>query len=89
MVQSKPTMLDPGATVDELIDGDTKWWKSDLLETLFSKEEATLIHSIPVSTTNREDVCIWRGTKSGYFLVKSAYHLQMKLKSKGQAETSI
>jgi hypothetical protein len=83
LVQSTPTMLDLGATVDELIDRDTKWWTSDLLETLFIKEEVTLIHSIPVSTTNREDVCIWRGTKLVYFSVKSAYHLQMELESKG------
>jgi hypothetical protein len=87
LVQSTPTMLDLGATVDELIDGDTKWWRLDLLETLFTKKEVTLIQSIPVSTTNREDVCIWRGTKSGYFSVKCAYHLQMELESKGQAKT--
>jgi hypothetical protein len=59
-----------------------------LLEMLFTREEVNLIHSIPVSTTNREDVCILRGTKSGCFSVKSDYHIQMELEGNGQPETS-
>jgi hypothetical protein len=51
MVQSTPTMLSLNAIVDELIDGDTKWWKSRLLDMLFTQEEVNLIHSIPVVVT--------------------------------------
>jgi hypothetical protein len=81
-------MLDPNATVDALIDGNTKWWNSTLLGAIFTQEEVSLIQSIPVSASNREDVCIWRGTKAGIFSVKIAYHLQMELDGYELAECS-
>ena len=37
------------------------------------KEEVSIIQSIPVSTSNKEDQCIRRGTKNGRFSVRSAY----------------
>jgi hypothetical protein len=48
MVQSWPFLLDPNATVSELIDGETHWWKVSLLEKLFTKEGAQMILTLPV-----------------------------------------
>jgi hypothetical protein len=67
MVQSPPTILHSEATVSELIDKDTRWWNKTLLENLFSKKEIHLIQSLPVSVSDREDRCIWSGTKKGFF----------------------
>jgi hypothetical protein len=88
MVQSKPVLLDPNATVNALIDGDTHWWNLPLLENLFTKEEAQLILTLPVSTTSQEDTCIWRGTKNGSFSVRSAYYIQREIERSGIAESS-
>ena len=70
MVQSPPNLLDPQATVSQLIDVDTKWWNEALLEQLFSREEVISIQSIPLSTTNQEDSLIWRGTAKWLFFSK-------------------
>jgi hypothetical protein len=58
MIQSPPILLSLDATVCELIDVDTRWWKTQLLENLFSKEDVRLILSLPASFTSREDACI-------------------------------
>ncbi|XP_059442009.1 uncharacterized protein LOC132174357 [Corylus avellana] len=76
------------ATVSELINGDTKWWDSTLLETIFTKEEVHLIQSLPVSHFNREDVRVWRGTNTGLFSVRSAYYIQMETDAQGVAASS-
>ena len=55
MVQSPPVLLYPNALVSELIDKDTQWWKLNILENLFLKEEIQLIVSLPLSTTNQRD----------------------------------
>jgi hypothetical protein len=47
-------MLDPNATVDALIDGNTKWWNSTLLGAIFTQEEVSLIQSIPVSSIGQK-----------------------------------
>jgi ribonuclease HI len=88
MIQSQPVILDPNATVKELIDGATNWWKIPLLEQLFTKEEVQLILTIPVSVSSQADVCIWRGNKNGLFSVKSAYYIHMEMEKKGLAESS-
>lgn len=88
MVQSPPVLLDPNASVSELIDQDTKWWNINILENLFLKEEIQLILSLPISTANQGDKQIWRGTKNGLFSVKSAYFLQKEMEQRGVAETS-
>jgi hypothetical protein len=45
MIQTPPTVLHPEATMSVLIDGDTRWWDSTLLENIFSKEEVQVIVS--------------------------------------------
>jgi ribonuclease HI len=80
-VRSPPTLLDPDEKVSKLIDIQSKWWNVPLLESIFSMEEAQLIQTIPISRTNKEDLLLWRGTKSGIFTVKSAYHMQKEVLS--------
>jgi hypothetical protein len=74
-VQSPPAILSSMATVGELIDKDLKVWNKGLLENIFSKEERKLILSLPISHTGQEDVQLWRGTYTGTFTVRSAYHM--------------
>jgi hypothetical protein len=77
LVQSPPKFLPDNATVSNLIDADTKWWKLEWLEMIFSKEDMVAIQSIPISTTDQADVQIrGGGTKNGVFSVRSAYHMQ-------------
>jgi hypothetical protein len=91
-VLSPPRILEPNSTVSSLIDGDTKWWNSVLLEQLFSREEVLLIQSTPVSATDQEDILIWRGTAKGIFSVRSAYHIlkeqELVSRAEGSASTS-
>ena len=47
-----------------------------------------MIQKIPLSCTNQENVLIWKGTKNGVFLVKSAYHMQKELATNTMAECS-
>jgi hypothetical protein len=75
MVTSPPRILDLDATMNLLIDDNTKWWDQDLLNRLFSREDSMAILTMPVSATGKEDTLIWRGT-NGVFSVRSAYHIQ-------------
>lgn len=78
--------------VSDLIDGDSKTWNSALVRECFNKEDADLILSIPVSTTQRRDYKIWHPSSTGLFSVKSAYHLEkegsLALPSNQRAQTS-
>ena len=88
MIQSPPTLLNLNALVCELIDRDTKWWNLPMLKNLFAEEEVNLILSLPISVANQGDKQIWRGTKNGFFSVKSAYFIQKDLERKNEAESS-
>jgi hypothetical protein len=88
MVHSPPNLLDPQATVSQLIDVDTKWWNEALLEQLFSREEVISIQLVSLSTTNQEDTFIWKGTAKGLFLVRSAFHLEKEREVASKAEGS-
>ncbi|XP_059450901.1 uncharacterized protein LOC132181678 [Corylus avellana] len=89
MIQSQPTVLAPTARVCELVDRDTKWWKTNLIEQIFSPAEVKMILAIPLSSRNQEDCMVWRGTVKGEFSVRSAYHLQKKKEEEGRGECSI
>lgn len=87
-IQSPPKKLDPSATVRELIDSNTGWWKQSLLRELFTQKELLAINSIPISATTQQDTQIWRCTNTGSFIVKSAYHLAKELDTNRQLESS-
>jgi hypothetical protein len=87
MIQSPPMLLDSNALVCELIDRDTKWWNLPMLKNLFAEEEVNLFLSLPISVANQRDKQIWRGTKNGFFSVKSAYFIQKELERKEEAES--
>lgn len=82
------TVLNSDATVRELIDEDLKWWNVDLLERIFSKEKALLIQTIPLVAQIRRTCLFGEVQQMEYFFVKSAYHLQKELESRGIAECS-
>jgi hypothetical protein len=88
-VVSPPTVLNPDATVDQLIDGDSRWWNNDLLSFIFPADVMQVIQKIPISCTNQEDVLIWRGTKNGVFSVRSAYYIQQEMASRYEATSSV
>jgi hypothetical protein len=87
-ILSPSRVLNPDPKVCELIDENTKWWNTQLLELLFTEEEIKMIQSIPTSSTNRSDAIIWRGTANGIFLVRSTYYIQQDLEVQTMVGTS-
>jgi ribonuclease HI len=89
-IQSPPQahIIEPNATVSELIDRNTQWWNMERLEQIFRAEEIKAILSIPLSCTNQPDVLIWRGTAKGSFSVKSAYYVAKAMEARERASTS-
>ena len=65
--------------VSSLIDKETKWWKPNVVRTLFLPFEADTILKIPLSQRLPEDTLIWIGNKRGVFTVKNAYYIAAKL----------
>ncbi|KAL0007774.1 hypothetical protein SO802_009276 [Lithocarpus litseifolius] len=61
--------------VSSLIDPDTKWWKTEVLQSTFLPFEVETILKIPLSHNLPEDKLIWIGNKKAEFSVKSAYHI--------------
>lgn len=87
-VQSPRIILSKDAKVKELIDQDTKCWKTSLINDIFMADEAEKICQLPLSMYIQEDKLIWRGTNSGEFTVWSAYHKKKERKDLGQGEGS-
>ena len=65
--------------VSSFIDDDTKWWKADVVYSLFLPFEANTILLIPLSYNLLKDSLIWIGNKHGTFIVKSAYHIALSM----------
>jgi hypothetical protein len=51
--------------VSSLINRDTKWWDTQLVHSVFRKEEADLICSIAICPRQYNDRMVWVGTKNG------------------------
>jgi hypothetical protein len=62
------------ATVDSLIDENSRCWDVDSLKQMFLPRDVEIIKQIPLSLRRPRDKLIWTGTKSGIFTVKSAYN---------------
>ena len=65
--------------VSSLIDEDTKWWRLDLVRSIFLPHEAASILKIPISFRLLDDQLVWIGNKKGSFTVKSAYYIAMRM----------
>ena len=58
--------------VSSLIDNDTKWWKVDVVRSIFLPFEANTILKIPLSYNLPEDSLIWIGNKKVHLQTKVA-----------------
>jgi hypothetical protein len=68
-------LLPRDAKVCELLDPDTNWWNTSMVQNVFNAEEAQVICSMGVSPRTRHDHLVWAGTKQGDYTVRSAYHM--------------
>ncbi|KAK9983991.1 hypothetical protein SO802_033516 [Lithocarpus litseifolius] len=76
---SPPSDFGDFPMVSSLIDKDTKWWKADVVYSLFLPFEANTILSILLSYNLPNDSLIWTGNKHGTFTIKSAYHIALSM----------
>ncbi|XP_040996249.1 uncharacterized protein LOC121242444 [Juglans microcarpa x Juglans regia] len=90
IVKSPISQLDGNAKVQEMLKPGEKRWNMELVEHIFCKEDADLIAQIPISSSTSPDQLIWKGTSSGFFTVKSAYHMHQEMNQalKGQPSSS-
>jgi hypothetical protein len=64
--------------VSELIHPYTGQWDQELIINIFHSIDANRILQIPLYDNGFEDFIAWRGTRSGNFSVKSAYHTEWR-----------
>ncbi|KAL0017269.1 hypothetical protein SO802_004338 [Lithocarpus litseifolius] len=76
-VLSPQNLLAPDSTVDTLIDAQTGWWNTHLIDLCFYSPEAALIKSLPLCTVPQPDILIWPKENSGIYSVKSGYKCLM------------
>ncbi|KAK9997071.1 hypothetical protein SO802_021757 [Lithocarpus litseifolius] len=74
-VLSPVSVLSEEATVDQLIDRDSRWWNSALVDAIFIPSEAQLIKSIPICHFAQRDFLAWPYSRTGVYQVRSGYHL--------------
>lgn len=55
--------------VSDLSLADGMGWNSELIDSLFEADEATLIKGIPLPTVPKEDCLVWRGKKNRGFIL--------------------
>ncbi|XVF78426.1 hypothetical protein PTKIN_Ptkin14bG0131700 [Pterospermum kingtungense] len=60
--------------VMDLTDLSTRCWRFDVIDMLFTQEEAKKIKAIPISKAGSMDQLVWRQTKHRGYSVKSGYH---------------
>uniref|UniRef100_A0A7N2N0P5 Reverse transcriptase zinc-binding domain-containing protein n=1 Tax=Quercus lobata TaxID=97700 RepID=A0A7N2N0P5_QUELO len=58
-VLSPVSILSEEAIVDQLIDRDSRWWNSALVDSIFFPSEAQLIKYIPVCLSAQRDFLLW------------------------------
>jgi hypothetical protein len=62
--------------VVELIDPVTKGWDVPKIKHIFWADEAEITLQILLRKYQQQDVLIWRGSSTGNFTVRSAYHMK-------------
>ena len=87
-VLSPVRILNEEATVDSLIDKDQMCWDMEKLRSVFLPRDVEIIQQIPLSSRRPCDRQIWTGTRSGRFIVRSAYHLLLHQQSSGEGSSS-
>ena len=60
----------------------------NLLQEMFSANEAKIVKSIPIASLSQPNVRIWRCTTNEKFTVKNAYHLVKEMETMAQPEGS-
>ncbi|XP_062014092.1 uncharacterized protein LOC133730534 [Rosa rugosa] len=65
--------------VSSLIDADTKSWRVDVLQRLFSQEVVDAILCVPLSHRNRSDRLSWKLGNKGKFSSKTAYYVAQEV----------
>ena len=78
-VVSPQNSLAPDSTVDTLIDAQTSWWNTHLIDLCFYPPEAALIKSLPLCIVPQPDILIWPKENSGMYFVKSGYKCLMEI----------
>lgn len=63
-------------------------WNKEVIEEVFTPEDAKAILDIPRAKTNMKDAIIWNQEPKGIFSVKSAYHLAKSSSGKDEASGS-
>ncbi|KAA3480785.1 reverse transcriptase [Gossypium australe] len=61
--------------VSDLIDANSRRWKSELIRNTFARDTAKKTLQIPLAELAHEDLQVWRGELTGEFSVRSAYKL--------------
>lgn len=66
-------VVHPNMTVSNLIDFESKEWDTQALEQYIDQEDISIIQSLAISSTHRQDTFSWSYTKNGQYTVKSGY----------------
>ena len=75
------------ATIDKLINEDSRTWDEDVINGIFVPEEADLIKSISLSRYPTEDKLFWPWTQTGKYTCKSEYRfLKWEAEESGAVE---
>ncbi|KAK7857643.1 putative ribonuclease h protein, partial [Quercus suber] len=75
--------------VGVLINPATRSWRNDVIDHVFSIQEAEIIKNIPLSSTNQPDKLIWPFTPSGNYSVKSGYRFLHENAEQSQSSTHV
>ena len=72
-VKSGYQFLQENSNVEVLINLVTRRWRTEVIDHVFTIQEAETIKNIPLSSTHQTDVLIWPFTLSSNYFVKSGY----------------
>ena len=73
LVVSYPIESMENCSVAVLIDESERRWNEEMIDGIFSQEEAAIIKKIPLSRRVNEDVPIWPYTNDGQYTCKTGY----------------
>ena len=73
--------------VRDLMSGDPKTWKSEVLENYVNPEDIPLIQSLAINQEYQRDKYCWSYTKNEMYTVKSRYLVARNFLNKEMVET--